>query len=183
MSLYITADLHFNHRGILKFCPETRPYPNHVAMNEAIIERWNEVVRPQDDVVVVGDFGFKTKDGGDLPSIFADLHGHKRLVVGNHDEQNKAVLGLPWEQRYDIVTLRQGDLRAIACHYPLVTWKHAHRGYLMLHGHSHGTLTQTDPRRFDVGWDVWGEPVPFERFFDLAGTYRPVDHHGKEDVR
>lgn len=178
MTLFITADLHFNHRGILKFCPETRPYQDHLEMNADIIDRWNACITPSDEVVVIGDFGFKTKDGDDLGVIFNSLNGHKRLVIGNHDEQNKAVLDLPWEQTYDLVTLRHGDNKAIACHYPLVTWKHAHRGYLMLHGHSHGTLTQTDPRRFDMGWDVWGKPMPFLAMFARAGEYKPVDHHG-----
>jgi calcineurin-like phosphoesterase family protein len=178
VTLLVTADLHFNHRGILTHCPISRPFSDHLEMNEDIIRVWNETVDPSDEVVVLGDFGFKVRDGQPLDEIFTQLHGHKRLVVGNHDEQNKTVLGLPWEQTYNLVTLRQGDRGAVACHYPLVTWKHAHRGYLMLHGHSHGTLKQTDPRRFDVGWDCFLRPVPFETFFDLAGPFSPQDHHG-----
>lgn len=180
MTLFVTADTHFNHRGILAHCEESRPYASVDEMNEAMVEAWNSVVGPRDTVVHLGDFGFASGRGRrqGLDDIFKSLNGHKELVRGNHDEQNPAVELCEWERVDDLRTLRQDGFRAVLCHYPLATWKHAHRGYLMLHGHSHGTLKQEAPNRWDVGWDVWREPVPFERFCEMRTEYEPVDHHG-----
>ncbi|MEE9125391.1 MAG: metallophosphoesterase [candidate division NC10 bacterium] len=178
-TLYVTADTHFNHKGIIDYCD--RPYGSVVEMNEAIIEAWNSVVPTNGDVWFLGDFGFDQRGHGattqPLDAIFDRLAGHKHLVKGNHDESNPGVLALGWESIADFATLRRDGIRAIACHYPLTPWKHAYRGYLMLHGHCHGTLRQHQGGRLDVGWDVHGRPLTLHQAAEKAGTYLPVDHH------
>jgi calcineurin-like phosphoesterase family protein len=176
-TVYVTADTHFNHRSIIDYTG--RPYASVAEMNEAIVETWNSVIPPKADVWFLGDFGFAEKRGGEpVEDIFARLNGHKHLVKGNHDEANSAVLRLPWESIHDLVTIRRDGLRAVACHYPLTTWKHAHRGWKMLHGHSHGTLRDVRPGRLDVGWDVHERPLTLHEAVDLCSDYYdPVDHH------
>ena len=50
-------------------------------MHEAILERWNKVVKKHDKVFHLGDFCF-----GRHNIIFASrLAGQKRLILGNHD--------------------------------------------------------------------------------------------------
>ncbi|HZR80417.1 MAG TPA: metallophosphoesterase family protein [Candidatus Binatia bacterium] len=178
MNIFFWSDLHFNHAGMLR---HGRPYLDVAGMNEALVKRWNYVVGPDDTIYVVGDFGFQSKKQEPLADIFARLNGHKHLVRGNHDK--KHVLSLPWESANQILTLKQEGMRAELCHYPMESWRAAHRGALMVHGHSHGSLWRDIPHRFDVGADVRLHPVRFDVLWDEAATemFEPTDHHGAAD--
>lgn len=146
--IYVWSDPHFFHKGVIRHCPKTRPFASVEEMNAALVERWNSVVTDKDTIYLLGDFSFGKVE--ETRALFDTLRGRKHLVKGNHDEKNKAVLTLPWESISDLVTLREEGVRAVACHYALETWKSAHKGYLMLHGHSHGSLARVLPHRFDV---------------------------------
>lgn len=176
----VWSDTHFNHRGILEHCKASRPYADIFEMNADLVRRWNSTVEVGDDVYLLGDFGFSVGSGDPLKTIFSWLNGRKHLVIGNHDERNPKVLKLPWVSKQDLVTLRENGGKAVACHYPLETWKGAHKGYLMLHGHSHGSLKRVIPHRFDVGADVRRAPVSLAALFleAQAQPYQPQDHHG-----
>ena len=50
---YYTSDLHFSHENIIKFC--NRPYANAEEMNQALKDRWNARVKPEDHVYILGD--------------------------------------------------------------------------------------------------------------------------------
>lgn len=180
--IYFWSDTHFNHSGIIKYC--NRPFDDVRDMNLSLMTAWNTTVKPGDTIWFVGDFGFHAKHEGTIPleEIFSQLSGHKNLVIGNHDEKNPKVLALPWERKENLVTVRDGEKRAMVCHYPMETWKNAHHDYLMIHGHSHGSLKTKLPHRFDVGVDVWPYPVLFEFLWEQAQrqVFIPTDHHGEE---
>ena len=78
---FLIADTHIGHRNILKFEPFHRPFNSIEEHDEAIVERWNSVVRPNDHVWHLGDvlFGKKSFD------VLARLNGTKKLILGNHD--------------------------------------------------------------------------------------------------
>lgn len=175
--IFFIADTHFNHRGIIGLCK--RPYASVEDMNEGMIDRWNFAVGHTDTIYFIGDFGFRGATFTPLPEIFARLSGHKHLVKGNHDEQNKEVLKLPWESVHDIATVRYKGSKAIACHYPMESWKGMAKGYFHVHGHSHGNMRQMS-RRFDVGIDVIGCPVSFDQLAFVAASqkFEASDHHG-----
>lgn len=150
-------------------------------MNDDMIARWNQAVGPTDTVYHLGDFGFKHRSGGrPLADIFSALRGRKHLIIGNHDEENKDVLKLPWESMSKLITLKDNGVRAELCHYPIESWKKAHKDALMLHGHCHGELKRLTAHRFDVGVDVWRRPMMLEEFAGIASkqTFEPSDHHG-----
>lgn len=148
-------------------------------MNAGLIERWNSVVKPQDTVYHLGDFGMETGPDS-LHSVFDSLNGHKHLVTGNHDSRNTQVLKLGWVSVSQIRKVKWEGMKAIACHFPIESWEGAHRGYIHVHGHSHGTLKRVIPHRFDVGADVYPAPVQFETLWQLAQSqeFQPSDHHG-----
>lgn len=185
--IYFWADTHFNHQRIIDHTH--RPFTSVAEMNEAIIERWNRTVTRYDTAYLLGDFSFpRPKVDGtfvgphDPAHIFARLNGNKHLVTGNHDDQNKFNLRLPWGSVSHIRVVKQGDVKAILCHYPIESWPSAHHGALHFHGHSHGNLKRVLPHRFDVGFDVWPDgPVSFDRLIEIAAgqTFDPVDHHGE----
>lgn len=81
MNIFVTADTHFNHENIIKYC--NRPFINSYDMNETIINNWNSVVNNDDIIYHLGDFGFGTKE--ELYEIFNRLNGYKFLIMGNHD--------------------------------------------------------------------------------------------------
>ncbi len=183
MSVYFTADTHFNHEGILRHT--TRPYSSARMMNDALVALWNgAVTRESDDVWFLGDFGYHAQGGEDLGVLFWRLRGRKHLVVGNHDVKNPQVMRLPWESVDYLKDLKVAGRRVSLCHYPLESWPGSHHGSLMLHGHCHGTLRHVIPHRFDVGLDVFQQPVAWEHLATLAATqtFVPGDHHGARDA-
>lgn len=177
--IYFWSDTHFNHQAILKYC--RRPFEGVAEMNESMVERWNLVVKPQDTIYLLGDFGFSHSKLEPLGAIFGRLHGHKHLIIGNHDEKNHEVLKLPWESQKHIRVVKHEGQKLVLCHYPIESWPSAHHGAVHLHGHCHGTLKRGMPRRFDVGADVFvAGPVSIARVLELAAQepYVPSDHHG-----
>lgn len=78
--VWYTADLHFGHANIIKYC--NRPFKDVDHMNVGLMERWNSLVGKNDIVWILGDFALswtQTKKWGPL------LNGFKILVPGNHD--------------------------------------------------------------------------------------------------
>lgn len=182
MTLFVTADLHFGHAGILKHTDRARQWrvSSVAEHDDHLIRKWNSRVAPKDEVWVLGDFALTTPDRA--TKIFGCLNGRKRLIVGNHD--NEHVRRLPWESVDQIRMLRHNGLRAVCCHYPMLTWDRAHHGVPHLHGHSHGNLaTFMRSSRLDVGVDnTLGFPISVDVAVKLATSYGyvPVDHHTKE---
>ncbi len=89
MNYWWTSDYHFFHTNIIKYCG--RPFENVEEMNETIISRHNERVRPEDTVFFLGDFIFKSgkDDGEDRYRTFEKkLNGKFIFIKGNHDRNN-----------------------------------------------------------------------------------------------
>jgi calcineurin-like phosphoesterase family protein len=86
-NIFLISDTHFGHANILNFIREDgvhlRTFSSVEEMDEHMVERWNAVVKPQDHIWHLGDVSMHPKN---LP-IIARLNGHKRLILGNHDEQ------------------------------------------------------------------------------------------------
>jgi calcineurin-like phosphoesterase family protein len=82
---FLVSDTHFGHVGVTRFLTDDgtkmRPWDTVEAMDEAMVERWNSVVRPQDTVYHLGDVVINRKA---LPTL-GRLNGQKILVKGNHD--------------------------------------------------------------------------------------------------
>lgn len=83
--IWLISDTHFGHANILTFSGPKgliRPgFGSSEEMDELMVQRWNEVVRPSDHVYHLGDVAMKKKD----LAIVQRLNGKKRLVMGNHD--------------------------------------------------------------------------------------------------
>jgi calcineurin-like phosphoesterase family protein len=151
MAIFFTSDTHFGHGGALGLY--RRPFLSVAAMNEAIVERWNETVGPDDEIWHLGDFAIRQRPAV-VAEIFARLHGRKHLVTGNNDPPG--TIGLDgWDsvQPYAEITVDGASL--VLCHYPFRSWRGMGKGSVNLHGHCHGRL-KPQPRQFDVGVDVWG---------------------------
>src|SRR5271165_3310117 len=78
---FFVSDTHFFHQRILEYCP-TRPWKTVIEMNEGLIEAWNSVVKPDDEVFHLGDFSLAFRP---VEVYTRRLNGMKHLIVGNHD--------------------------------------------------------------------------------------------------
>lgn len=85
MKIFITADHHFNHKNIIKYCK--RPFKTVEQMNEFMIEKWNSKVDKDDLVIHLGDFSFSDKEK--IKEIRKRLNGTIILIKGNHDKKIK----------------------------------------------------------------------------------------------
>jgi len=146
--IWFTADPHFGHRNIIKYCK--RPFKGPKEMDTVIRTNWNALVKPKDTVYVLGDFSMSTNKKN-LEDWFNALHGKKTLIVGNHD--SKACLKLPWKDVFEVKQIRHSGHRIWLSHYAHRTWPNAYHGAMHLFGHSHGMLPPYR-RSMDVGVDV-----------------------------
>ena len=95
-NIWVISDTHFNHANILKF--EDRvgkavrgQFSSVEDMNEHMIQRWNEVVKPGDKVYHLGDVVFGDNKVEWMDINMPRMNGSKRLVFGNHDEPSHFV--------------------------------------------------------------------------------------------
>ena len=93
--IWLTSDLHFNHKNILKYEPETRPFETVEEMNETLFNNWNSVVGNEDTVYVLGDFFMGKTDK--ISEIINRLNGKEIVLVsGNHDTKNRLAVFKDW---------------------------------------------------------------------------------------
>jgi calcineurin-like phosphoesterase family protein len=78
---WLISDTHFNHSAIIKYC--NRPFRTVEDMNETIISNWNNIVKKNDIVYHLGDFGFGSLN--DITNFVSKLNGRIYLIKGNHD--------------------------------------------------------------------------------------------------
>ena len=85
-SVFLVSDTHFGHLGVCKFTrndgvTKLRPWDNPEEMDEEMVKRWNETVRPNDKVYHLGDVVINRK----ALKTLGRLNGDKVLIRGNHD--------------------------------------------------------------------------------------------------
>ena len=85
-AVFLVSDTHFGHAGVCRFTDSVtgekiRPWTDPAEMDEEMVKRWNETVRPNDKVYHLGDVVINRKA---LPTM-ARLNGDKVLIRGNHD--------------------------------------------------------------------------------------------------
>lgn len=155
-NIFFTSDHHFGHNNIIKF--SNRPFENVEEMDKELIKRWNEKVKPEDEVYHLGDFALASKE--ETQAILEQLNGTIYLIEGNHEgaaHQNRKKF--KWVKPYHELKVKDPELengvqRIILFHYAMRTWRGAGRGNWHLYGHSHGNLPDLkDSLSFDAGVD------------------------------
>ena len=174
--VFFTADTHFGHRNIIAYA--NRPFASVEEMDEVLIERWNERVRPHDVVYHLGDFSLTR--GPRTGEILRQLNGEIHIVWGNHDRAAYAIRER-FASCHDYLQITVEGQFVVCFHYALRVWNKSHRGSWQLYGHSHGTLPD-DPhaRSMDVGVDCNDfYPFSYDEVAQHMTTkeYRPVDCH------
>lgn len=130
MKTYFIADTHFNHKNILEYC--NRPFSNVEEMNEKLIENWNNTVKKDDIVYMLGDFCMGNKE--EIKKFTEKLNGRKFLITGNHDRYNmRTFMELGFEKVYDKPILFDNFI--ILSHIPLFLPENM--PYANIFGHVH----------------------------------------------
>jgi calcineurin-like phosphoesterase family protein len=147
--IFFTSDTHFGDHRTINI--HKRAFASVAEMDAALIEGWNAVVGPQDEVWHLGDFARKASD---VPALLERLAGIKHLVRGNNDPPGTSAAA-GWASVQDYAELELDGRMLVLCHYPFRSWNGQHRKSVNLHGHSHGKLKPM-PRQYDVGVDARG---------------------------
>ncbi len=210
---WFTSDLHIGHQNIIDF--SSRPFwekgvhkfafgdaeiqiPDVDAMNQALLDNYNDVVADDDEVWFVGDLALGRQQT--TVPFFKQFKGRKFLIPGNHDAchpmwgKYKKFVPLYEEAGFEIMPLQVmthiAGHSVKVCHFPY--WEDfvhntrdgsAHKvdkfsglrpekdGGWLIHGHTHSPERVTKDRQIHVGVDAWDYlPVSEDQIADLMGT-------------
>lgn len=173
--LYFSADHHFWHANIIRFC--NRPFGFVQEMNEVLIQKWNNLVAPEDEVYYLGDFSMAARP---VEMYTTRLNGIKYLVPGNHDfchsynkQSRTPERHERWLRQYQdwgwtvlpeqtlVLIPDLGEVKL--CHLPYsmtvkgdkyAKWRPQDDGHWLLCGHAHNKWKKMH-KMINVGVDVW----------------------------
>lgn len=161
---WITSDLHFFHKNILKFQPNrAAQFASVDEMNAFIVRHINETVGEDGILFHLGDLSFGRADETvDLLGAIKVREVHS--VFGNHDDEEhmrslarrlSLVGSTKWIFHGERITLKTQKNEEMVCdHFPLQVWNKSHHNAYHVHGHCHGSLSNEGyGRRCDVGFD------------------------------
>jgi calcineurin-like phosphoesterase family protein len=180
---FITSDIHFGHKNIMSFCPESRAFGEGdvTKMDEEIIRRWNSVVQPGDTTFILGDVAFCNAEKA--VSHIRRLNGYKVLIKGNHDVKLVKDKGFAAQfiDMHDYFSMNVNEIKVVMFHYPIAEWDQMHRGSVHFHGHLHGGVSGMERYRcLDVGMDSYNcYPIQLTTAVDTALKGAIKGHHQK----
>jgi calcineurin-like phosphoesterase family protein len=168
---WYSADPHLCHR----FVASLRGFASADEHDRALIDGWNDLVRPVDRVYLVGDLGMGPE--GAVLERAAELNGLYALYAGNHDavhpmhkRSDKPSRQAAWAALFPggvhLFGQRNiGGRHVMISHLPyegdhtevdrFVQWRPRDRGAWLICGHVHAEW-KTSGRQVNVGLDVWG---------------------------
>jgi calcineurin-like phosphoesterase family protein len=171
--IWFTSDTHFGHKNICKgtsvWTSGYRDFDNPEQMNRVMLDNINNVVKENDVLYHLGDWGM----GNPVESIIEArkaIHCREiHLILGNHDpfiRKNKMNCQSLFASIQDMLVTHINKKPITMAHYPMHTWGARHRGKSWhLHGHCHGHMNGTayylDKRALDVGIDTHPEFRPY----------------------
>ena len=192
--IYFTADYHFSHENIIKYC--NRPFKNLDHMHDILIKNWNKVVNNDDKIIVCGDFGFFGVKLG--KKIVDQLNGYKIIIRGNHDESRNRLFRMGFNEVYDEIQFAYSGHKLRFSHFPYypTLWermksklkgirirclserpiKNVDPNIWLVHGHVHDSWGQINVRKqmINVSCDVWKfKPISIN---EIIGLIRRSKH-------
>lgn len=173
---YVTSDLHLNHANIIKYEPVSRPFSSVEEMNETIIRNWNNKVKDEDTVFILGDLCMGKND--EAAALVNQLKGKKILIRGNHDSSARRKIfkeecGI---ELHDIYYLPYKGRYFVMCHFPIASEEFLemvrkdNSEVIVLYGHIHSNApTGYIDGTFHVGVDTNNlTPVSIEEIWQQS---------------
>lgn len=183
--IFFTPDLHLGHENCIRLC--NRPFSSIEEMDETLIENWNHKVTGKDTVYILGDLIYRSQKPPE--EYLRRLRGKKHLILGNHDRGwiRSCQMERFFESVNNLLYVADGKRQYTLCHYPMMSWPHIMRCY-MVFGHIHGNtdadywpLIQGNERMLNAGVDVnHFEPVTFEEMEANNLLYKGQSKSGLE---
>ena len=91
-------------------------------MNEKIIENWNAIIQPDDDVYILGDIVLSDINSG--IAALKQLKGNIHIIRGNHDSESRLTLYKDCQNVVEVCDgkfLKVGKQTFFLSHYPCLT--------------------------------------------------------------
>lgn len=183
MSKLYTADTHFGHANIIKYC--RRPFASVETMDDVLAHNLIEAAKTGAQIIHAGDVSFNfqkfTREHGNL---WTDKKHHV-VVLGNHDDiaghkklaylsHFGVIVGDPklWRKNsYMLFDKLDGQaVQVLVSHNPVDADK-LPKGWVNVHGHIHNNNTLGRVSK-ESGWTL-DSPVHFNAGVELHG-YKPV---------
>lgn len=135
-NIWLSSDWHFHHNK--NFIWESRGFSSIDEMNEAVIERYNQLVKDNDTVYILGDCML----GKLQPSLqcINRLKGQKYLAYGNHDTDVRLKAYTASRLFKDIqmgYRIKIGKRTFICTHYPTIVANNDDDRVIGLYAHTH----------------------------------------------
>ena len=154
--IYFTSDLHFCHQREFLYGP--RGFSNIQEHNETIIKNWDKIIKPTDEVYVLGDLMLNNDVEG--MRCLRQLVGTIHIILGNHDTENRVE---NYRHCYNVTSVSYADkikyqnYHFYLSHYPTITSnfdydKPLKARLINLCGHTHTKNKFED-------WDRYDSPV------------------------
>jgi calcineurin-like phosphoesterase family protein len=175
--IWFTADQHFGHTNIIKFCGRPFIDADHMAKN--LVDNHNSLVKPGEHVYHLGDVTFQLE----AEWYMGQLNGIHHLILGNHDHRNfhKGTRPGVYASIQQKKEINWNTYSFFLSHYSHRVWNKSHFGAIHLYGHSHGTIPDFG-RSMDVGVDT-NDFYPYSAdqiVKRMEGVdHQKVDHHYK----
>ena len=146
--IYYISDTHLGDLRVFNKC--SRPFSGLEELEAEIIKRWNNKVKADDIVYVLGDIA--DDDYVKAIEVYRGLNGIKHFIIGNHDLK---MLDLIKEsgvfQTIEFMSLIEDNGRKVClCHYPLMDWMEFSRGGYHIYGHIHNKTAINDPAYIQI---------------------------------
>lgn len=188
--VWFTADTHFGHEAMAATGKGWRPFATVEEHDAHLIQEWNALVKPTDQVWHLGDVGMG--DERDVLDVIGKLNGAKHLITGNHDpvwpgHRNSHKHQELWMGFFDSVQTfarrRIGrGAEFLLSHFPYdgdhvgaeryTPYRLRDAGLWLLHGHVHDEWARRG-RQVNVGVDVrYWRPVNLDEVRAIIGQAR-----------
>jgi calcineurin-like phosphoesterase family protein len=143
-------------------------------MDATIIENFNKLVKPEDQVYFLGDLTFEHHFA---KRILDSVNGHWTMIWGNHDKWKKEYRKNPSnfkvESVHDIFEMKEQLI--VLCHFPMVSWNASFHGSFHCYGHVHGRYDDPSKLSLDVGVDSWEfKPVHLDQVMEKINAKVPA---------
>jgi len=177
--VWYISDPHFYHKTI----SEVRGVSTE-DNNEIICESWSKMVKPKDQVWVMGDITISKYD--ESLELIKKLPGRKHLISGNHDPVHPMHKTFHkyfpvWMEAFETISPYQKKKLigkdVLLCHFPYIKtpgykyeqYAMTDLGNILLHGHTHSTEV-LDGNSINLCWEAWGKMIDQEEILEILWT-------------
>lgn len=183
--IWFVGDTHFGHDQ--PFIWESRGFASVQEHDTKIIENWNSIIAPDDEVYHLGDVMLGDNEHG--LECLKKLNGHIHIIRGNHDSDTRVELYKTCDNVVEIVyatELKYKKYYFFLSHYPTITANYdddkpwaKHLMNIHAHTHQENPLTDGALYRYCVSLDATdNKPVEIEHIISTLRTAKEyIDTH------